>query len=270
MHCRYRAPQAYPRLLSTVAVLLVAGCRPTTEHAAEKQIDRTYQIDPSASLSVRNASGSIIIRGSDAAELRVRATMRAENAQRLSEIAVNVSAESDVVSIATTFPPEKKRFAGGTGTVDYVLTVPRTVKIARLDMGDGKVVLDGMRGSELRATVVDGELALRNCFGNARVDVANGSIEVSYDRWDSNRFILDARITNGDAHISIPRSASFRLLAETLKGKVVNHWAEAVELNGRAPTKAELVIGTEAQPDLKIRATTGDIRISQTAAIARD
>lgn len=245
------------------ALLLLAGCGKTLEPGGTQVFEQTYPIDPTARLTIRNLSGSISIRGADTAELKLHATKKVTSASQLKNININVAAETGSVSIATTLLPQKKGSFQSTGdTVDYVLVVPRTVKIARLEMDDGKVLIEGMEGEDVRANVVDGEVTVRNCCGNVHLAIANGDLDLSYEDCGQRPFSAEAQVTQGSARVSIPRAASFHARAQTARGKIRNDFADMVEVNGRSIQKIDVSIGQNVVSQLAIRVTTGDIRIA--------
>lgn len=245
-------------------VLCLIGCRSAVEHPLDQTTEEEYQVDPTASVTVRNTDGSIVIHGSDSTKLTLRTVKKAKNAERLRAIAVNVTAQSGSVSIATNLRREKnKAFSGNAGTVDYAITAPRTLRISRLDLASGKVRIEEMRGESVRASVVDGELAVHNCFGKVDLDVGNGEIDVNVDRGEYERFFLNAQIIHGNFRLSLPGDAPFHIKAETSNGKLVNDFADMVDLNGRGAGKIDISQGREARSEIKIRVITGDIKIAR-------
>ena len=242
--------------------LLSSGCGKSTDRALEQTAEQTYEIDPEGALSFRNAAGSLRLLGSDDAGMKIKTTKKAWNAEQLAAIAPRVSVQSKSVSIETSFPPQKTwRFHHLSGSVDYVISLPRTVKISRLDLENGGILVEGMRG-DVRADLVNGELVARNCFGNVQLSVANGGLDISYEKWQQRPFVVEARIIGGNARIFLPRAASFHLLAETAKGNVSNHFARPEEQDSRKASKVNMTIGPEPRPEINLRVTNGDIEIA--------
>jgi DUF4097 and DUF4098 domain-containing protein YvlB len=242
---------------------VVAGCSKGLERGGTEVLEQSYKVEPTARLTIRNLSGSISIRGADTEELKLHATKKTASAAQLKNINISVAAEAGSVSIATSVLPQKKRsLLGGSSTVDYVLVVPGTAKIARLELEDGKVLIEGMEGEDVRANVVDGQLTVRDCCGNIHLAVANGDLDLSYAHCGQRPFFAEAQITHGNARVSIPRDASFRARAQTAKGKIANDFADMVEVNGRSIQKTDVSIGSSARSELNVRVTTGDISIA--------
>ena len=164
----------------------------------------------------------------------------------------------------TSFPPQKTfGFSGRAGQVDYELTIPRTVRIARLEIGNGDVFIEGMR-RDIRANLVNGALTALNCSGNAQLSVANGRLDLSYEKWEQQQqFSVDASIISGNARLYVPRKGSFHLVAEARNGKVEDHFSEQREHDARRATKVDLSVGGGGNAsDIVIRTTNGNIEIA--------
>jgi DUF4097 and DUF4098 domain-containing protein YvlB len=242
-----------------------AGCSPKVEGPKNEVFEQTYEIDPAGGLSIRNTDGSIIIHGTNTAVLKLRAVKKANSSEELKGIDITASAGAKAVSITTKFLPQKnKALSTGSRTVDYTIEVPPTVNLTRVDLDNGKVSINGMRAEDLHATVVDGQLAVRNCCGNAHVNIANGALDLYYEPCDQRRFSVDAQMTNGNAGVFIERGASFHIQAETMTGKIINELGDMVNLNGRVARKIDISTGKAAvHHDIKLRVTTGDIKIAE-------
>lgn len=245
-----------------LGALLLAGCSKEAGREATEVLEQTYQIEPNARLTIHNLSGSIFVRGAETTELKLQATKKAASVAQLKDINIRVAANSDSVSIATSVLPQKKRSLSGTGTVDYVLVVPRTMKIARLDLDDGAVLIEGMEGEDVRANVVDGQLTVRNCCGDIHVAIAKGDLDLSYQDCAQHSFRTDVQVIDGDARVSIPRAASFHVRAQTATGRITNDFVDMVQVNSRLLQKIDMSVGSNARSELAVRVTTGDIAIA--------
>lgn len=263
MHMRIRIAVASVTTAPLV-IFLLPGCNSKTENGSpgNEVIEQTYKVEPNASVRIANARGSVTIRGTDASEVQMRAVKSASTAAQLNDISMNVTAEPGDVSIKTTLLRQKKMpLFANTSAVDYTLCVPRTARIARLDVDDGNVSIEGIENADVRANVVNGNLEIRNCCGDLKVAVANGALNLVYRRCEGPYFSADAQVLNGDAHISIVRGAALRVRAETLNGKIINNIAPTVELNGQSSRKVDIPLGAGRRCDLTARVTSGDITI---------
>jgi len=244
--------------------LFLSACSSKVERMMDEVFEQSYEIEPAASLSIRNPNGLIEIHGTNTSQVQLRATKKAKSAAQLKNIGVNVAAQTDSISITTIFLRQKNiANAMASGTIGYSLTVPATIMLHRVDLDDGKISIEGMRGPELRASIVDGQLAIHNCFGNAHLTVANGALDIFYDRFEGHPFAVDAQITNGNARVFIPRGGPFHVRAETTTGEIVNEFANQVELNGHTGRKIDVSVGKSERSEIKLRVTTGDITIAE-------
>src|SRR6266478_2473923 len=261
MHMRIRI--TVPLVTAVLAlVLCVIGCHPKDERAADEVTEQTYKVDPNATLRIANGRGSITIHGTDASEVRLRAVKDAPSAAQLKDTTVNVTAEPGDILIKTSFLRQKKQpFFAGSSSVDYTLVVPRKSRIARVDVDDGDVSIDGIQSSDVRANVVNGHVEIRNCCGDLKVTVANGALDLFFGRCEGPYFSADAQVLNGNAQLSFARGAALRVRGETLNGKIANDVGPMVGLNGQVLRTIDLPLGNGRRCDITVRVTSGDITI---------
>ena len=136
---------------TSIALCLLFGCRPATDRTLEEMIDRSYKVEPNATLSITNLDGSIRVYGAggDIREVRVEAIKRAYSANRLKAISVQVSATPNSIIIETNYPNDSgAAFSDRSGTVDYVIVVPQTIRISKLELTNGEVLVEELRSEE--------------------------------------------------------------------------------------------------------------------------
>jgi DUF4097 and DUF4098 domain-containing protein YvlB len=126
---------------------------------------------------------------------------------------------------------------------------------------DGNASIEGIQNADVSANVVNGRLEVRNCCGDLKVSVANGALDLTYQRCQGPYFSADAQVLNGNARLSIGRGASFRVRAETVNGKIVNELGDTVQLNGAPQRKIDVSVGTKRRCDITIHVTSGDITV---------
>lgn len=239
---------------------LLSGCGAT--QPLEEVFEHTYPSDPAAAISLTNIDGSIQIYGSAKPEIHLQVIKKAYTAARLHGISVNVSAQPNSVSIETIFPPKKKwSFSDRSGTVDYIIVVPETARIARLELTNGEISLSGMQGGNVHVNLGNGRLFVRNCFCNVQAREVTGALLLSYDWWNPRKFSADAQIVDGNLSAVIPGDASFHLIAEAANGRIGNDFAEKEQRTGAAVRKVDSLVGESPQATIKLRAIDGNIKI---------
>jgi hypothetical protein len=241
---------------------LLSSCGKAVEQPLEQVSAKSCAVNRDADFSIRNVDGSIRIYGSDKPEMRMQATKAAYTAERLNKIVVDVSARPDAVSIETHFPPTATwGLSDRSGTVDYVIVIPATARVSRLELANGEVLVDSMEGKNVYAHLVNGRLFSHNCFGNLRLSVTNGGLELIYDWWERRRFSIDAQIANGNIRAFLPGNASLHLAAQAMNGKIGNDFAHKEQRTGSPVNNIDTTVGEQPAANMKLRAEHGNIRI---------
>jgi hypothetical protein len=252
------------RQIAIVLLLSLGGCGSETDRVLEETFERLYTIQPNTDISIQNHDGAVLVYGSNTNELQVHAMKKAYSRMRLKEIAIDVSAQSTTVSIDTKFPP-KPRWAlfDRSGTVDYTIVLPATASISQLRLVAGEVLVDGMRGPSVHASLGDGRMLAHNCFTKIDLAMQRGNLTVSYDWWEHGTFSVHANIAKGNAWAFLPSESAFHLVAETAHGRIANDFDNlAVERTASsAAAKIDMLVNGGGQAAIKMRAANGDIKI---------
>jgi hypothetical protein len=240
---------------------LLCGCGGSTQ-PLEEIFEHTYPFDPGAAISLTSIDGSVEIHGSAKPEIHLQVIKKAYTAARLHSISVNVSAQPNSISIETIFPPKKNwSFSDRSGTVDYIIVVPETARIARLELRNGEISVAGMQGGDVHANLGNGRLFVRNCFCDIQAREVTGALILMYDWWNPRKFSADTQIADGNLFAVIPGDASFHLIAEAANGKIGNDFAEKEQRTGAPVTKVDSLVGASPQATINLRAIDGNIKI---------
>lgn len=243
-----------------------SSCGSSDNRLVEEIVEQVYSIEPSANLSIQNRDGAVLVYGSDANELRVRAVKKAYSRERLSQIRIDVSRTPGAVSVITKFPPQPKwALSDRSGTVDYTIVVPATASISALDLNAGEVLLDAMRGREVRARLGDGRIFARNCFTNLDLAISRGTLTLSYDWLEEEKFSAQVNVGQGNAWVFLPTEAGFCLLAYAAHGKIANDFNNLpVSANSSAAgMKIDQKVNGGGSATIKVRVDKGDIKIAE-------
>lgn len=250
-----------------VALLLIGACRQAGDATLEEISDRSYQVDPSAAtISITNRSGSIRIYGADASyrEVRVEAVKKAYTPERLKAINIHVTQQQNSISIETNYPADTGHaFSDRSGTVDYVVVVPQTAVISKLDLGNGEVLIEEMRSKEAHAQLGSGRLFVHNCFGSVDIRVKTGNVALVYEWWEERDYSISATIDDGNAFAFLPEEAAFHLVARTTTGKIANDFEDKEQRGAEFPKQIDLFVGGADQPKIQIESHDGNISIAE-------
>jgi hypothetical protein len=243
--------------------LSLAGCSSESDRVLEETFERLYTIQPNTDISIQNGDGAVLVYGSNTNEMRVQATKKAYSRTRLKEIAVDVSVQPTSVSIKVKLPPKATwALFDRSGTVDCTIVVPATTNISQLRLDAGEVFVDGMRGRSLRAWLGDGRMFAHNCFADVDLALQRGNLTISYDWWEHGTFSVQANVARGNAWTFLPSDAAFRLIAETLHGKLASDFDDtAVQTAPAGAEKIDTLVHGGGKAAIKVRTANGEIKI---------
>jgi DUF4097 and DUF4098 domain-containing protein YvlB len=172
--------------------------------------------------------------------------------------------QAGAASIETVFPPKPKwSFSDRSGTVDYTVVLPQFCTLSRLELVTGEILIDGMRGANVNANLVNGRLFSHNCFGDVRLAVTNGGLDIGYHWWEHRRFSVNAEIENGNVRAFIPGDAAFHVTAASVNGQVASDFTEKQDRQRNGVAKIDMVVGGVSETDLNLHATNGNVRIAE-------
>jgi len=254
-----------PKFRQIVAVLLLslAGCGSESDRVLEETFERLYTIQPNTDISIQNGDGAVLVYGSNTNEMQVHATKKAYSRTRLKEIAIDVSVQPTSVSIKVRLPPKPTwALFDRSGTVDCTIVVPATTNITQLRLDAGEVFVDGMRGRSLHAWLGDGRMFAHNCFADVDLALQRGNLTISYDWWEHGSFSVQANVARGNAWAFLPSDAAFRLVAETLHGKLASDFDDtAAQTAPAGAEKIDTLVHGGGKAAIKVRTANGEIKI---------
>jgi hypothetical protein len=245
-------------------LLSISGCGSESDRVLEETFERLYTIQPTANINIQNRDGAILVYGSNTNEMQVHATKKAYSRMRLKQIAVDVSVRPTSVSISTQLPAQPRwALFDRSGTVDYTIVVPATANISILRLDAGEVLMDGMRGRNVRARLGDGRMFAHNCFTDIDLTLQRGNLTLIYDWWEHGTFSVQATVARGNAWVFLPSEAAFHLVAETAHGKIGNDFDNPAVARPTfaGAAKIDTLVHGGGQAAIKVRVANGDINV---------
>ncbi len=253
-----------PRFAVLVAALLLTRSAFAVE-PLEQNVEQKYDVDADVTVTVENTDGSIRVYGADQPVVRFLAIKKAYDAERLAGIVVDVKASRNRIAITTSFPPRKNALGDRSGTVDYIIVVPQTARLADLKLNTGELLVEGLRpGGSAKAHVGNGWLGGHNSFANLDFTLENGRLDIAYDWWENHEFAVKAASARGNIRASFPSDVALNLSATTAEGRIANGFASAKTKPADVIRSIAEVIGTDAQAVVSLQAGRGNIRIDKT------
>ena len=248
------------------ATIILLGFGPTASavEPLEDVVVQKYDVDADATLSVANTDGSICVYAAETQQIVVQAIRKAYTSERLEKIVVDVKATRSSVAITTSFPPRKNALSDRSGTVEYIIVVPQTTRVTQLELVNGELLVEGLRGGSATAHLVNGWMCGHNCFGDLNFNLETGRIDLAYDWWENSTFSIKASSARGNVRATLPSDAAVNLNATALEGRIWNGFDPKAR-PGDVIHSVATVIGTDAETAISLEARRGNIRIEQIA-----
>ena len=250
--------------LLSFAILFACGSAGAA--VAEETIENTYSVAEKANITVKNADGRIQVYGWEENEIKVTAFKRAFTKERLDAIEIKVDIADDSAVIDTIYPPapEGSITADRSGTVEYLILVPQYATITKLELANGEMLVEGMRGASINAQVGNGKLLVRNCFAPTQVSLNKGIMDIFFGWWEDTGSTFRAELTDGNMRVGLPGTAAVLIDAVSATGRVTNDFAKKEgESGGEDGPTSNVQVGYDSGSVLELRTNSGNIKIDK-------
>jgi DUF4097 and DUF4098 domain-containing protein YvlB len=228
-----RFPASFGVAAGTVCALLAfALAAHASDHRGEltEEFHQTYAITLDGRVDLDNINGPVHISAWDRSEVKVDAVKYADSKERLDEARIVVDAGKDYISIRTQYPDHDHTFNWGShdnpASVEYTLTVPRTVRLDEIKLINGSLDIGGIRG-EVHASCINGRLEAQNLAGRSELSTVNGRLEAKFDELPSSS--VELKSVNGAVEVTIPSDSRAEIEASTISGGIENDFGLHVD-----------------------------------------
>ncbi len=268
-------------------------------HVQDMDMDTTFDVNPNATLRMRNHAGEIIIRTWDRNQVRVEASYSSDDRVKIfaSSSAVEIKSETrhghpDVVDYKVTIPRSMSldlwgldtdisvegvrngvraetmsgdveiRDAAGTLSVRSVeggITLIRTQGTIEANGVEGDVSVVDFEG-ELRAESIDGDIELDDIrSGEVEVKTVDGNVSYRGEIRDDGRYYLTTH--DGDVVVAVPDNANATVSVATFDGEFEADFPVRLE-GAEGRRKFSFVIGNGGA-QLELHSFDGNIRLAR-------
>jgi len=209
-----------------VALLFFALGAYAADHrgALTEEFHQTYALTPDGRIELDNINGAVHISSWDRNEVKVDAVKYADTKERLDEAQIEVDSGKDYLSIRTKYRDHDHTWNSGShnnpASVEYTLTVPRTVRLDEIKLINGSLDITGLSG-EIRASSINGRLEARDLAGRAELSTINGPLEARFAQLAEHD--VDLKSVNGPVELTIPSDSQARIEASTVSGGIENN-----------------------------------------------
>jgi hypothetical protein len=220
-------------ILGTLAALLALGLQAhASDHRGSltEEFHQTYAMTPDGRVELDNINGDVHISSWDRNDVKVDAIKYADTKERLEEAKIEIDSGKDYLSIQTKYPHHDQGWHWGShdnpASVEYTLTVPRTVRLDEIKLINGQLDVNGVSG-EVRASCINGRLEAEGLAGRAKLSTINGHLEAKFGQLAGKSVELNS--VNGSVDLTIPSDSNAEVEASTISGGIHNDFGLRVD-----------------------------------------
>jgi DUF4097 and DUF4098 domain-containing protein YvlB len=234
----------------------MAGLLTVLGSEVREEFHQTYELKGDGEVSLENVSGSVRIRAWDRDEVKVDAVKRARRQNHLDEVDIDVQSEPGKLQIKTKYLGSGSK--NSTASVDYTLTVPRDSKVRKVNLVNGPVEIDGVRG-EVIVNSVNGPISVTGVLGKTVLSTVNGPVKAAFKDLRNPTSLASV---NGTVTVALAAELNANVSATTLHGGISCDFPITVERSLPLGQKLEGELGAGG-PHIKLSTVNGGIHIER-------
>lgn len=244
--------------LSLIALTLGPACHLGFEdRSVSESEEHTVALNPQGRLKVENPRGLIRVETWDRPEVRIEADKYAGTQEALKDVRVEIIGEGDRVEMRTHLPDRFGLWGGSSGSVDYRISVPATVRLEAATV-NGQVEVEGVSG-DIEVSSVNGRVTATDVHGEVRASTINGRVEVSHSTLPESAH-HEYSCVNGTPRVYLPETAAGRFRLEWVNGSVDSEFPMELGRGWPGPKEIETQLG-EGGSHFKFATVNGTIKI---------
>jgi hypothetical protein len=245
-------------VLSLLSFALSPACHVDFEdRSVSESVEHTVALDPQGRFKIENPRGLIRVETWDRPEVRIQADKYAGTRDALKEVRIEIHGEGARVEVRTDVPDRFGIWGGFTGSVDYRVTLPATVRLEASTV-NGQVEVEGVSG-DIEVSSVNGRVTATDAQGEVRASTINGRVEVTHLTLPESAH-HEYSCINGTVRVYLPDSAAGRFHLEWVNGSVDSDFPLELGRKWPGPKAIDAQLG-EGKNDFKFSTVNGSIKI---------
>lgn len=220
------------------------------------QSDQTFPLAANGTFILDNPSGNVLVTAKDTPDIQAVIYKRVdgvdldavEEGRRQTRLIIGGNEKVRTLRMVIA-PGSTKEWQA---LVNWRLEVPRNANIRIITTTGDQIRVSGMRGG-VHAKNFNGRIVFENIIGPAVAESVNGSIYLAAPALRGNTIL---NTVNGSVIATVPRSAGFRWVAETLKGEIRTHFPARGAFIGNTFTGT---VNAPGGPTLRMSSLMGNV-----------
>jgi DUF4097 and DUF4098 domain-containing protein YvlB len=192
-------------------------------HATDtEEFHRTYPLNADGVFALSNVNGEVRVRGTDQNSVQVDAVKTADSRDYLQEMRINVSSTASSITIDTKYP---EHMNSRNARVDYTISIPKNARIRKLELVNGKLSVEGVRG-DIDASTVNGRLEVNGSASDLHLNSVNGQVIAAVSQLGK---YAKLGCVNGQLNLTLPSDVNATVKGSTVNGNISNDFGMDVE-----------------------------------------
>ncbi len=226
----------------------------------QDEVVKSFNVGERAEFRIENINGEVEITAWDKNEIKVTAMITADNQEERERIIIDMDANARGVSVETRY---KKSGWGNnnSGSVDYRVQVPVNTRLTSVDLVNGSLSIEGVRG-EMNVDLVNGSITATGLASDSEINSVNGSIDVTYESISSELREISIDTVNGRIELNVPENINAEVDIETMHGSIRNDFGLSSDKNMFSGRHLNGTIGS-GDISISIESVNGGVRLQK-------
>jgi len=245
---------------SVAAVVLVSSISLSAFADINETIENSFIVEDNSTFSLSNINGSVDIVSWNENNIKVVATIEADNQEDRDRIKVNMNQSGKRVSVMTEYEKSHRNNRHSSGEVSYKVWVPAKTNLEDIELVNGSLTIEDVHG-EVEAQLVNGSIKATGLQKDSELSSVNGSIKAYYQSFDSS-MVDDVEIetVNGSIKLYLPDDANAKLDIDTMHGSIKTDFGLRAEKNSFVGKNLKGNIG-QGGAKISLESVNGSIKV---------
>lgn len=235
-------------LLKATGLSLFLFAMPTIADVVD-EIEKSFDVSSDAKFKLENINGKVNITAWNKDVIQVNAVVTAKNQDDRDRIHIDMDQNNQGVHVETRYDKGGSWGNHSSGKVEYTINVPVDAELSAIDLVNGSLVIEGVKG-EIKAELVNGSIKASGLTSSSEINSVNGSIKVYYQDVSRDLKNIQLETVNGSIKLYLPEDINASVDVDTMHGSIKNDFGLHADKN--------MFVGRSLSGDIG----SGDVRIS--------
>jgi TM2 domain-containing membrane protein YozV len=238
-----------------------------------KNSTQSFPLDANGRFSIDNVSGKIQVEGWSSNLVVLEAVIHGKDGNCVDATKITADTNSDRVAIHTARPAEARSFVWSwlwthhslweEPTEDYVVRVPKGVRVAKVSTVNGTVEVSRVEG-DIDVSSVNGQVDVKEAKHNLNLATVNGAARASMERLGAGQSVSFSAV-NGEFDLTLPQDADGQFSVTTVNGYIASDFPSLKSKHGIVGNNLNGSLGN-GDAKVKVDAVNGTVKFLKASA----